>query len=359
MKHPLIIGAKIGSVWLATALLAGAQVVASHAPTLSANASGTSAASVSSGSTPGSVPVLPPSAGYPVAKVNGAILTDRDLMREEQAIFPYQNIHNGSIPKSMEPEMRRGALEMIIFEELLYQQALREKRTIAAERLKQAEAQFRKQFPSDQEFEQVLQVELHGSKPLLRERIRRSLLIEQMLKTEVRDKSRVSEAAALAYYKANPQDFRHPEMFGMQTISILPPPNANPEIAAEARKKAENALKQAKATKTYKEFGLLAEKMSDDDWHVNMGDRKAVEVDKLPPPVVNAARAMKPGQVSDLIPLGPNYTLFRLNSHLPAGVTPFAEVKAKLMTDLQKKKTEELRSGLNKKLRTTAKIEVL
>ena len=235
MKHQLI----IGSAWLATALMASAQVVASHAPTLASNANGSSAASVSTGSTAGSVAVLPPSAGYPVAKVNGAVLTDRDLMREEQAIFPYQNIHNGSIPKSMEPEMRKGALEMIIFEELLYQQALREKRTVAPDRLKQAEAQFRKQFPSDQEFEQVLQFELHGSKQLLRERIRRSLLIDQMLKTEVRDKSRVSEAGAVAYYKANPKEFLHPEMFSIQTISIVPPPNANPEIAAEARKKAE------------------------------------------------------------------------------------------------------------------------
>ena len=55
-----------------------------------------------------------------------------------------------------------------------------------------------------------------------------------------------------------------------------------------------DALKAAKATKTYQEFGLLAEKVSDDDWHVNMGDRKSVEREKLPPPVVKAALAMKP-----------------------------------------------------------------
>ncbi len=99
--------------------------------------------------------------------------------------------------------------------------------------------------------------------------------------------------------------------------------------------------------------------MSDDDWHVNMGDRKAVDRDKLPAPVVKAALAMKPGQVSDLIQLGPNYTLFRLNAHTAAGIAPFTEVKAKLMTDLQKQKTEQLRSSLDKKLRKTARIEVL
>jgi parvulin-like peptidyl-prolyl isomerase len=74
---------------------------------------------------------------------------------------------------------------------------------------------------------------------------------------------------------------------------------------------------------------------------------------------VKAARAMKPGQVSDLIQLGTAYTLFRLNAHTPEGTTPFAEVKAKLMTDLQKQKNEQLRKELSRRLKKTAKIEVL
>jgi len=357
MKYPIGIRIAISGAVLASALCGSAQVVASHAPALSAPKPASSASAPASSAT--SFTTLPAGIGNPVAKVNGAVLTDRDLMREEQAIFPYANIHNGSIPKSMEPEMRKGALEMIIFEELLYQQALREKRAVAPERLKRAQVEFRKQFATEEEYNQVLQAEVHGSQELLKEKIRRSLLIEDMLKTEVRDKSRVSEVAARAYYNANPKKFAHPEMFSIQTISIIPPQNANPEVSQEARKKAENALKLAKATKSFKEFGLLAEKMSDDDWHVNMGDRKAVDRDKLPPPIINAALAMKPGQVSDLIQMGPNYTLFRLNAHLPPGTTPFAEVKAKLLTDLQKEKTEQIRSALNKKLRKTAKIEVL
>jgi parvulin-like peptidyl-prolyl isomerase len=147
-------------------------------------------------------------------------------------------------------------------------------------------------------------------------------------------------------------------MFTIQTISIIPPPNPTPDVQAEARKKADSAWKQARATKTYQEFGLLAEKISEDDWRVNLGDRKSVERDKLPPPVVAAALAMRPGQVSDLIQLGPAYTLFRLNAHFPAGIAPFAEVKAKLVSDMQKSKTEQLRAELNKKLRKAAKIEV-
>lgn len=341
LKQPMTTAAAI----FLLALSCGAQVVASHAPTL--------------GSPATAAPLAPAiTAGKPVARVNGAVLTDRDLAREIQAIFPYAQTHNG-VPKAMEPEMRKGALDMIIFEELVYQEALRRKMTIAPNRMKQSEAAFRKQFATEQEFNQVLQIEVHGSRQLMREKIRRSLLIEDLLKSDVTDRSKVSEVEALAYYRANQKKFQHAEMFSIQTISIIPPQNANPDVQSEARKHADDALKAAKATKSYQEFGLLAEKVSDDDWHVNMGDRKAVEREKLPPPVVKAALTMQKGQVSDLIPLGPAYTLFRLNGHIPAGVTPFAEVKSKMMTDLQKQKNEQLRAALNKRLRKAAKIEVL
>jgi peptidyl-prolyl cis-trans isomerase SurA len=339
-NHQMMTGAAL----LILAVSCGAQVVASHAPTL------------------GKAAVAPQAQAMaptkPVARVNGAVLTDRDLAREIRAIFPYGETHNG-IPKSMEPEMRKGALDMIIFEELVYQEALRRQMTVSPERMKKAEIAFRKQFSTEQEFNQVLQVEVHGSRQLMREKIRRSLLIEDLLKSDVADKAKVSAAEAREYYNANPKKFQHSEMFSIQTISIIPPENANPDVQKEARKHADDSLKAAKATKSYQEFGLLAEKMSDDDWHVNMGDRKAVEGEKLPPPVVKAALAMKPGEVSDLIQLGPAYTLFRLNAHIPAGVTPFAEVKAKLAADLQKQKNEQLRAALNKRLRKTAKIEVL
>ena len=69
----------------------------------------------------------------PVARVNGAVLTDRDLLREMYTIFPYAQQHNG-FPKAQEAAIRQGALEMIIFEELVYQEAERRKLTISPKR---------------------------------------------------------------------------------------------------------------------------------------------------------------------------------------------------------------------------------
>ena len=104
-------------------------------------------------------------------------------------------------------------MKMIIFEELVYQEALRQKMTVPAAKMQHAEADFRKQFATPDEFNAFLQSDFHGSRQLLQEKIRRSLLIEAFLKAEVENKSTVSPTEVRAYYEKNPVRFQHPESF--------------------------------------------------------------------------------------------------------------------------------------------------
>lgn len=327
----------------------GAQMVASHPSALPAAKSDANA-KVSM------APAMTVS-GKPVARVNGVELIDRDLLREMFTIFPYAQQHNG-FPKELEPDIRRGALQMIIFEELVYQEAQRRKMTIPTSTLAKAQTEFRKQFASQAAYVSFLKTEVNGSESAMRAKIRRSLLIEALLNQEVNAPGRITTAQARAKYLKTAAQYKHGEVLHIQSISIVPP-NETKTVLAEAKKRAEDAIKQAKQAKSYREFGLLAEKLSDDDFHVNMGDHKPQDASALPPPVVSAAAKMKPGDVSDLIQLGNNYTIFRLEARKPAGTTPFGEVRAKLQSDMQKQTTEQLRSALAQKLRKNAKIETL
>jgi peptidyl-prolyl cis-trans isomerase SurA len=329
---------------LLAALSAGSAQVASHAPTAVTTTTASQAPA-------------PQVSDKPVARVNGAVLTDRDLLREMYAIFPYAQQHNG-FPKAQEAAIRQGALEMIIFEELVYQEAVRRKLTVAPEKLNGAEADFRKQFKSPDQYQQYLQAEMRGSAQQLRQQMRRSLLIEQVLKSDVENRSAVSLAEVKAYYDKNPARFEQPESFSFQSISVMPPLKPTAAQAKEAQKRAEDALLQAKATKSYQEFGLVAEKISEDDFRVNMGDHKVIGRDKLPPQVAKALLAMQPGQVTGLIQIESAYTIIRLNAHNTTKKRSLAEVKADLKLELQKSKYEKLRSNLAKQLRGKAKIEV-
>jgi parvulin-like peptidyl-prolyl isomerase len=329
---------------------AGAQVP-SHAPTVFSNAPAATPAS-------GASTVALTAAGKPVVRVNSSVLTDVDLVREEYSIFPYARQHNG-LPKDLAPHIRDGAMKMLVFEELVYQEALRRNMVVSAAKMQHAEADFRRQFASPEEFNALMQSEFHGSRSLLQEKIRRSLLIEAFLKAEVENKSAITQAEARAYYDKNPVRFQHPESFTFQTISVLPPPNATAAQLKEGPARAEKALSQAKTTKTAEEFGLLAEKISDDDYRVMMGQHKPMAVNELAPQVAKALVAMKVGDVSNVIQVEQAYTIVRLGEHTSAGKAKFEDIQTPLTKELQQKKENDLRAALDKKLRQNAKIQEL
>jgi len=353
IRIPLALLCLLASCPLATAqktagpsTTASGYIVAAHAPSL---------------------PPAPPA--RPVARVNGAVLTDHDLLREMYTIFPYARQHNGGFPKEMEADIRRGALKMIEFEELVYQEASRRHLAISPERLAASEKQFRERFENDQQYQYFLQTEANGSQQVLRTKIKRSLLIEDFLKEQVNARSAVTDAEAKAFYLHNPDRFKMSESYAVQTITILPPkepgakqvtPGAlNPEIEKQMRARAEDALKQAKATKNYEQFGVLAEKISEDDYRVMMGDHRAVKVADLPAPILAVISKLQPGQISDLIQVEGAYTLVRLNAHNPARMQTFAEAKEALRAQMQQSKEERLRRELDAQLRKNAKIEEL
>jgi len=327
--------------------VAQAQVVASHAPALKP------AAPAPSGSV-SSMQVT----GRPVARVNGAVLSDRDLLREMLTIFPYASTHGG-FPKEMEGSIREGALKMIEFEELVYQQAEQRRMSVPPARIDKAVAAFRNRFQDDQQFQQYLKVEMNGSMEQFRKSVRRSLLIEALLKSELDVPSRVTLAQARQYYINNPGPFLHPELIQFQTISIMPSETAGADVKEQARKQANELWQKAKATHSYEDFGLLAEKSSQDDFRVDMGNHKLTSRDALPAEALKILDAMKPGEVSGICQFGPYYTIFRLEARKPAGKKPFEQVRAKLQDDLHKERYNTLRANLDKKLRANAKVEEL
>jgi parvulin-like peptidyl-prolyl isomerase len=321
--------------------------VASHAPTKFNNTPAT---------TTSKAPVNP--MGKAVVSVNGTILTQYDLVREEYTIFPYAKQHGG-VPKELEPGIRSGALDMIIFEELVYQDALRRKMSISDATVLKAEKEFRAQFETQEEYDRLMQEEFHGSRELLQTKIRRSFLIDEYLKKEIESKAKLTADELRSYYDSNPKLFDQPETYTFQSISFIPPANATPDQLKEVKVKADEALAKAQKTKNAEEFGLLAEKVSEDDYRVMMGQHKPMEVSAMAPDAVKAFATMKPGEITGLIPVGTAYTILRMTEHKPANHKKFEEIKDALASQLQKKKSNDMRIALDKKLRADAKIVMM
>jgi parvulin-like peptidyl-prolyl isomerase len=338
---------KTKSLILAVAITLIATVnaqVASHAPSMKA-------ANVPSASTS--------QQGFdrPIVKVNGTALTQRDVIREMQNIFPYARQHGGQFPKDKEPLIREQALQNVVFEELVYQEALRRKMIVPAAKLNGAVADFKKQFDSPAEFQEYLKNEQGGSMKSLREKITRAILIDNLLRLEVKNKSRVSDLELRKFYDSSKSRFQKPESVSIQTISIVVAEGSTKEQKADARRRAEDALKKAKATKNYEEFGMLAEKVSEDDWRVMMGDHKSIHRGRMPAPVEKAVFSMKPGEVSDLIDTGDSLCIARVNSREETKLVPFEEVRPSLKSQLEVEKEAAVRKNFEAKLKKNSKIE--
>ena len=297
--------------------------------------------------------------GRPVARINGAVLTDRDLLRQMLNDFPYARQHGGRFPKGMEGDMRSKALQEIVVDELIYQEALRRKLTVSPVKLQAEIVAFKKQFPTKEEFQKYLNLEQAGSMASLRAKAKRAILIEKVMESDVKLKSKVTDAEARAYYDKHPDHFKQPESITIQTISVVIPDNATDKEKAQIRQRAEELLKEAKATKDYEGFGVLAEKKSEDDWRVMMGDHHTIFHGTMPPPVEKVAYAMKPGAISDLIQTENSWCIVRLNARQDTRLMPYAEVRAQIKQDMGKIKTDAARGQLVQRLAKNAKIELL
>jgi parvulin-like peptidyl-prolyl isomerase len=335
---------KLSSVLLLSAV-AAAQV-ASHAPTVPVQPATTAAASL----TP---------TGIPVARVNGTVLSDRDLLRQMMTNFPYARQHGGHFPKEMEADIRRNALDQIEFEELVYQEALRRKLTVAPAKLNRAMQEFRTQFDSEAAYQSFLAQEQGGSLQKLRSKVRRAILIDQLLTSEITRNAVITEPQLRTFYSKNPDHFRKPESVSLQTISLLIPDNASPKQKADIHKRAEDVLHQAKATKDYEGFGLLAEKFSEDDWRVMMGDHKSIHRGRMPSQVESVVFVMQPGQVSEIIETENSFCIARVNAREESKLVSFEEVRARLKKDLEAEKADTLKKALEARLRKNAEIEEL
>jgi parvulin-like peptidyl-prolyl isomerase len=145
----------------------------------------------------------------------------------------------------------------------------------------------------------------------------------------------------------------------IQTISLVIPEQPAPQQETSVRKRAEDALRQARKTKTYEEFGMLAEKISEDDWRVMMGDHQFITREQMPPEVAKVAFTLKPEQLSDLIRAENSWCIVRLNGRQEPHQTSYEQVRASLKKEIEANKVETLRRTLHQQLRKKARVEEL
>jgi peptidyl-prolyl cis-trans isomerase C len=275
--------------------------------------------------------------GGKVAVVNGSIITraefDREMGRVQQGIAR----QGRAIDNSKLPAIRKEVLEGLIDRELLFQQSRKQgikvEETAVTDRL----GTLKGRFPSEDQFEAALK-SMGLTLADLMTQLREGMAIKYLIERRFEEGTSVSDEEAKAYYDGNPKDFMRPEQIQAKHILIKVSPKADKSEKAAARKKIEEI--QAKLKKG-EDFGALAKEFSEGPSSAKGGDLGWFERGRMVKPFEEAAFALKPGEVSNVVETPFGYHLIEVTDKRPATKMAYADVKEKLQQYLKDIKVQK------------------
>jgi peptidyl-prolyl cis-trans isomerase D len=161
---------------------------------------------------------------------------------------------------------------------------------------------------------------------------------------KLQGEAQVSQQDLQAYYDQHRDEFRVPEQVNVRQILIktpLPGPDGKVDQKGidEARKKADDALKQLKAGAKFED---LAKKYSEDPSSKNGGSVGWIKRGGFPVPEVDkAAFSLAKGGTSDVINAGYAFVILRVEDKQDAHLKTLAEVKDQIEPILKQQKAQQ------------------
>jgi peptidyl-prolyl cis-trans isomerase C len=292
-------------------------------------------------------------AGDIAAKVNGVPITTVELNRSFLAHvqIPYSSVQEDPRAK----EVLRQILDSLIDRELLLQQAKSLKMTVTPQQVDAQMQQLLQRFPSQEAFEQALTAQ-NVTLDAVKKDVESQLLRQHLVKKEILDKVNVSARDVQDFYEQNQDKYAQDEQVRARHILIKVPQEVTPADEAKLKGKAAEALKRAKKGE---DFGALAKELSDDGSKENGGDLGFFARGRMVPPFEEAAFALQPGQVSEIVQTQFGYHIIKAEERKAARKLPFVEAKEQVQEDLTREQTYERYQQYMAALRGKAKVEVL
>lgn len=161
-----------------------------------------------------------------------------------------------------------------------------------------------------------------------REQLERAIMIQE----DVRDRINIPESAIKAYYESHQKEFMvKEERLRLAQILIAVPPNATPKQVAAARAKAERVRKEAMSGMN---FGVLAQKYSDDVSKNQGGELGWFHPQDILDQILAAVRPLKSGQISQVVRSSHGFHILKLEAREMPGVQPLAQVREQIREKL-------------------------
>jgi peptidyl-prolyl cis-trans isomerase C len=307
------------------------------------------AAAVAPTPTPEPAKPVPETIPAVVARVNGEAVPKADFDR----LIRQMEVQAGqAVPPERRNEIYRAVLDQIVtYTALIHETRARGIQVTPAEAKQVSDAkiaELRQQIPDQAAFNKALK-DRDMSLDRLRSDIRNDLAINKMIETELAAAPAVTDDEVREFYEKNPDEFK-----GVRASHILIRPEGfDEESKKKARTAAADVLKQARGGA---DFAELAKKHSTDGSAQQGGDLGFFTKGAMVPAFANAAFALQPGQISDVVETQFGFHIIKLAEHRDI---PIAEATPKIRDFLTSKRRDERQQAFVAEVKSKSKIEVL
>ncbi len=278
----------------------------------------------------------------PMVKVNGTVITRGEVERATKVLSAQHRMQSAD-----------GVIDQLVSAELLYQAGAKLTMPDLDKQVTAKVTESKAKFPNDAAYENALK-SANLTQKELEELIRRDLIIANLVDKEIAPKITVSEADAKKFYDENPDKFKQGEKVRASHILCGVDPKATDADKKKAKEKAEALLKEIKAGK---DFAELAKNNSTCPSKAQGGDLGFFGKGQMVPAFENAAFALKPGEVSDVVETQFGYHIIKVTERKEAGITKFDEVKDRIQAYLKNMKVQKAVTDYIAQLKEKAKIE--
>ena len=278
-----------------------------------------------------------------VARVNGQEIPKADF---DRLLKQMESQAGQAVPKERRDEIYRALVDQLVTYTALEQESRARGIEVTAAEAKQVSdakiAELRKQIPDPKAFNKAL-AERNMTLDRLRSDIRKEIAISKMMEAELANT--VTEAEIREFYDKNPDEFN-----GVRASHILIRPEGFDDASkTKARTTAEGVLKEARGGT---DFAELARKHSGDGSAQQGGDLGFFTKASMVPAFSNAAFALEPGQISDVVETQFGFHIIKLAERKNI---PLAEATPKIREFLMDKRQQAFVAQIKSK----SKIEVL
>lgn len=288
-----------------------------------------------------------------VAEVNGVTISMKDLNNEYGQLLKQKGTQENTVTTEQALDIKKELLTNLINQELLYQES--KKQNIVVENAVVADtiAKVKEKFETEEAFSKAMKdANIQGDD--LEVRVERSIAINKFVDEKINQNIIVSDEESKQYYDSHPDSFQETEKIRASHILVKVEKDDSEEKRTAAKEKITGIQGKLKEGE---DFAQLARENSDCPSSAQGGDLGYFKRGMMVKEFEDAAFALAPGSVSDIVETQFGYHIIKIADKKEAGTISYDTVKSDLQNFLKRQKLTQAVSSLIESLRKDATIK--